>query len=74
MPSVLEEPIQTRGELEQKCTFLDLERERENWLLGWARWPWSGSKGCQEQSLASPKSLAQRVEAMGVCVHEKFHS
>ena len=74
MPSVLEEPIQAREGKNQKCAFLGLERERENWLSWGAWWSWSGSKGCQGQVHAYPKSLAQGVEAMGVCVHEKFHS
>ena len=68
MPSVLEEPIQARGELEKKCAFFAREGVSLISWLGGAEVAWSSSNGCQGQALACPKSLAQEVKAMGLCV------
>ena len=65
-------PNQARGKQDEKCTFFGREGERENNKLGWLWGAWSGANDAQGSSLACPKTLAQRVEAMGVCVHEKF--
>ena len=56
----------------KKSTFMMGEREREKSQLGLAMGAQRGAKEAQGQAQASPRILAPKVEASGVCVYEKF--
>ena len=65
-------PNQAKIALLKKSDFHQ-ERERERRPSLGGQWgAWSGSMEGQGQAQALPRILAQRVEASGVCVYEKF--
>ena len=65
-------PILARIALLKKSDFHQ-ERERERRPSLGGQWgAWSGSMEGQGQARTMSRILAQRVEASGVCVYEKF--
>ena len=75
MARVLEDPIQARGELGEKCAFFCLERERENLAcLGGARVHGVVQLMTKGNLLLALKAKLKRWRVcVCVCVHEELN-